>query len=159
MNLKISQLAPRNTLTGEEEIPVNLGGANFKIRTRDLLGTMIIKNIDPSGEAYTVSSSDKNALLRFLTDHDGQYTAMVVLPFDDGTINIGTCILISNSGHGQVRITGAVDDNTEDEVTEVTVNTPLSNLISVFHGKVTAIKVGINEWDLEGHLEPEQPLA
>jgi len=72
--------------------------------------------------------------------------AVVTIP-NDSTINmpIGSAPLISWNGIGQVSIGYEAG---------VTVDTPDTYNIGKQFGKITAIKVGPNHWEIEGNLEP-----
>jgi PKD repeat protein len=62
----------------------------------------------------------------------------------DGPMPVGGSALISKSGAGNITFVAA---------SGVTLNTPDSLTLSTLHGKITLIKVGTNEWDIEGHLD------
>jgi hypothetical protein len=90
---------------------------------------------------YTVAGIDSYRTLLRVTSPN---PVTIYLPQDDGSIPVGACILISKSGSGDVTIAGLNQS--------VALNSPLSNIINRMHGKVTVIKVGPDEWDLEGNL-------
>lgn len=66
-------------------------------------------------------------------------------PTTPGPMPIGGCLIIGKAGLGNVTFVPAPG---------VTINTPDSLSIDKLYGKVTLIKVGPNEWDLEGNLAP-----
>lgn len=71
---------------------------------------------------------------------------IVQIPLDaDVAIPVGATVLVGWTGAGQVTVTGADG---------VVVNSPDTYKIGRQHGKITLMKVGVNEWDIEGNLEP-----
>lgn len=102
---------------------------------------MTVKNINAASYNIVAADAATPTLVRMTFG-----TACTVLvPLDeDETIAVGSTVLVGWSGDGQVEIVGADG---------VTLNSPDSNFIGKKHGKVTVIKVGANEWDLEGNLQ------
>lgn len=66
-------------------------------------------------------------------------------PVTPGPMPVGGCLIVGKVGLGNVTFVPAPG---------VTINTPDSLSIDRLFGKVTLIKVGPNEWDLEGNLAP-----
>lgn len=92
-------------------------------------------------------NTDHRMYYRYTSSIGGQFLVLDdedwVLP--DLPIDIGGVILIGQFGSGQVSIVPGPN---------VQINTPDSYNIGRQNGVVTLIKVGPNEWDLEGNLEP-----
>lgn len=90
----------------------------------------------------TLAKTHKQAMLRM--NNAGPLN--VTFP-TDASVNfeIGTTVIISQTGAGAVTLVAA---------SGVTLNTPLTLTLGMRHGKVTATKVGANEWDIEGNLAP-----
>jgi len=96
----------------------------------------------PSDYTATIDDGNGRTLVRLTASTPVQFT----IPAESAVnFPIGSVLLIGQAGIGQVEIVGAVG---------VTVNSPESFFIRKQHGKVSAIKVGTNEWDLEGNLQP-----
>lgn len=96
------------------------------------------QNID-----YTLQLEDAvNTLIRMTNS----VPAQVIMP-NDTTANlpIGAAVLISWSGTGSVSIAGEAG---------VIVDTPETLEIGKQYGKITAIKVAANRWEIEGNLAP-----
>ena len=71
------------------------------------------------------------------------YTANGFAPANPGPMPVGGSFLIGKHGDGHVTIAAGTD---------VTINTPDTLTITRLHGKAMLIKVGPNEWDLEGNI-------
>jgi len=99
--------------------------------------------INTQASDYTIQLTDAyNTLIRITKG-----TPALVTIENDGVIDmpIGSCVLISWNGAGSVTIAPAVG---------VTVDSPDSLSIGKQFGKITAIKVGANHWEIEGNLAP-----
>lgn len=92
---------------------------------------------------YTLQLSDAfNTLIRITKP-----TPAVVTIENDTVVNmpVGSAVLISWNGTGSVSIAAG---------SGVTIDTPDSYTIGKQYGKITAIKVGANHWEIEGNLAP-----
>ena len=92
---------------------------------------------------YTLQLTDASNTLIRITKASA---ALVTIPNDSTTdFPVGSAVLISWNGTGAVSIAGEAG---------VTIDTPDTLNIGKRYGKVTAIKVGANHWEIEGNLEP-----
>ena len=64
-------------------------------------------------------------------------------PVTPGPMPIGGCLIVGKTGLGNVTFVPGAG---------VTINTPDGLSIDRKHGKVSLIKIGLNEWDIEGNL-------
>ena len=92
-----------------------------------------------SGSDVTITVQRDN----FWTGPD-EYFANGYQPTDPGPMPDGGSALFSKSGAGNLTFVGAFG---------VTLHYPDSRTVSKLNAKVTLIKVGPNEWDLEGHFD------
>lgn len=101
---------------------------------------MTIKNVSSN---YTLQLADAyNTLIRSTSSAP----ITITIPISTSVnIPVGAGVLIGQNGAGQVTISGS---------SGVTVNTPDSYKIGKLYGKITAIKVAANTWEIEGNLEP-----
>lgn len=99
-----------------------------------------LKNVSAN---YSVIEEDAHGTLIRVSSANN---VSIILP-DGATANIilGSTLLISRNGLGDVSIAGMAG---------VTIDTPDSYDIARKFGKVTAIKVGPNHWEIEGNLAP-----
>lgn len=112
-------------------------------------GLLNVTTLDSStyGTIIIGRSSEHRAYYRYTSFDSGQF----FIEIDDYWIDpdfpmpVGGVILIGQFGDGQVSIQAAAG---------VTINTPEGYDIGKKYGVVTLIKVGPNEWDLEGNLAP-----
>jgi hypothetical protein len=90
----------------------------------------------------TLTKAHKQSMLRM--NNSGPLN--VTIP-NDSSVNfeIGTTVIVSQTGTGAVTLVPA---------SGVTLNTPLTLVLGMRHGKVTVTKVAANEWDVEGNLAP-----
>jgi hypothetical protein len=118
----------------------NLNGEYIELVSTKSVAALTI-NTQPG--SYTLQLSDSfNTLIRI----DSAVSALVTIPNDaTSDMPIGSAPLISWNGVGAVSI---------DAEAGVTVDTPLSYNINARYGKIVAVKVGPNHWELEGNLEP-----
>lgn len=127
------------------ELALNAGFVGTEAEWRESLrgqsGTpMTVKNLNGN---YVLALSDAiNTCLRSIASDP---TTITVPAHGSVPFEIGTAVLIGWHGVGEVTIAGGVG---------VTLNTPDTLIINKRHGKVTVIKVGENEWDVEGNLRP-----
>lgn len=102
---------------------------------------LTVKNI--SLTSYFIQAVDATETLIRMTSTTDAVVRIALDPTN--TLPIGSSILVGRAGAGSISIVGDAG---------VTVNTPDSNVISKRHGKVCLVKVGQDEWDLEGNLSP-----
>lgn len=95
-----------------------------------------------TGTSYTLALADAGSLV---TLDNG--TAITLTVPDEGSVNfaVGTSILIAQLGAGQVTV--------EEGATGVTVHTPETLKLRKQFAQATLIKIGSDEWLLEGNLE------
>ncbi len=123
--------------------PVAPLGAVTKQYADQIVGAnnaIVIKTINTD---YTLILADAyNTLIRITK----ATPAIVTIP-NDTTANlpIGSAVLIGQNAAGTVTISPAVG---------VTIDTPDTYVIGKQYGKITAIKVGSNHWEIEGNLVP-----
>ena len=99
--------------------------------------------INTQGGNYTLQLSDaSNTLIRMTSSSANSVT----IP-NDTTANlpVGSAVLISQNGTGQTTIVADAG---------VTIVSPETLKIGKQYGKITAIKVAANSWELEGNLAP-----
>lgn len=99
--------------------------------------------INTQASDYTLQLSDAyNTLIRITK----ATLATVTIPNDtNANLPIGSAVLISWNGLGQVNIAGE---------SGVVIDTPETYSIGKRYGKITAIKTGANHWEIEGNLYP-----
>ena len=98
--------------------------------------------INTQADDYTVQITDAyNTLIRMTKS-----TATNLTFANDTDINlpIGSLVLISQNGTGQVTIVPA---------SGVTIYSPYTLNIATQYGKITAIKTAANQWEIEGHIQ------
>lgn len=95
-----------------------------------------------TGTSYTLALSDAGTLVTL----DNGSAITLTVP-DEGSVNfaVGTSILLAQIGAGQVTV--------EEGATGVTVHTPETLKLRKQFAQATLVKIGADEWLLEGNLE------
>lgn len=101
---------------------------------------LVIKDVTVD---YTIISTDctSQTLLRVFSSSP----ISITIPDDTTLIPVGSSILIGRNGSSGVTISAA---------SGVTIRTPAGLGILDQYGKITAIKVAANEWEIDGNLTP-----